>query len=260
MSASKPLFRLFLVDDEESIVRGLAELFPWHEWGFCVAGTFPNGQKALQALHKGHPADIILSDIRMPVMDGLALAQHIHDEDLPVRVVFLSAYTDFDYARQGLQYGVCDYVVKPISFDKLEATFRAMHAALSEAQPREEAPPPGHALEAAAQDDLAAKVDAYIASHLREANVEGAAQAVHMRPQVFSRSYKRLCGISFTEALYRARMKQAATLVCGLHMRLFHVAEALGYDNAKNFTRAFRRYYGLSPNDYRKAHLNTPDE
>lgn len=259
MSASKPVFRLFLVDDEESILRGLAELFPWQEWGFSVAGTFQNGQKALEALHMGRAADIILSDIRMPVMDGLALAQHIHDEDLPVRVVFLSAYTDFDYARQGLQYGVCDYVVKPISYEKLEATFRAMYAALSEALPPQ-APPPGEFSEdSAARGDLASQVDAYIASHLRDANVSDAAQAVRMSSQVFSRSYKRLCGISFTEALYRARMKQAASLVCGLHMRLFHVAEALGYDNAKNFTRAFRRYYGVSPNDYRKAHLNTSD-
>jgi two-component system response regulator YesN len=110
--------KVLLVDDEPHITRNLEKVIPWSMLGLEIAGTAKNGVEALELL-QSEPADLVLCDIRMPVMDGLELVRHIREQGMPCDVIMLTGYQDFAYTRSAIQYGVKDYVLKPIPYDEL---------------------------------------------------------------------------------------------------------------------------------------------
>ena len=114
--------KLFIVEDEAIIRKGLVHNIPWEQWGFSVCGEAVNGRKALEyILH--HAVDVVMTDVRMPVMDGLELAKLVKAFKPEVKIVVLTGFSDFEYARQSLEYGVFQYILKPLKRDKLEEVF-----------------------------------------------------------------------------------------------------------------------------------------
>ena len=83
------MYQLIIADDEFEIASGIANYFPWEEIGFEVVSSFSNGQEVLSWLRK-HSADVLLCDIRMPIMDGIELAKKIQEENIYIKIVFLS--------------------------------------------------------------------------------------------------------------------------------------------------------------------------
>ena len=101
------MYRLLIVDDERATLNGLCNYIPWDQMGFIVEGSAANGKAALAYL-ENHTVDVLLSDIRMPVMDGIELVARVRELGYDMECVFLSAHRDFEYAKKGLQYGVLD--------------------------------------------------------------------------------------------------------------------------------------------------------
>jgi len=110
--------KVLLVDDEAHITRNLEKVIPWEMLGLTVGGTAKNGVEALELMEQ-QTFDLLLCDIRMPVMDGLELVRHIRDKAMPCDIIMLSGYQDFAYTRTAIQFGVNDYVLKPIPYDEL---------------------------------------------------------------------------------------------------------------------------------------------
>ncbi|ACT00134.1 response regulator transcription factor [Paenibacillus sp. JDR-2] len=110
--------KVLLVDDEPHITRNLEKVIPWEMLGLTVGGTAKNGVEALELL-ESESFDLVLCDIRMPVMDGLELVRHIREKGTESDIIMLSGYQDFAYTRAAIQYGVKDYVLKPIPYDEL---------------------------------------------------------------------------------------------------------------------------------------------
>ncbi|WP_337099034.1 response regulator transcription factor [Paenibacillus sp. YIM B09110] len=110
--------KVLLVDDEAHITRNLEKVIPWEMLGLTVAGVAKNGVEALELMEQG-PIDLLLCDIRMPVMDGLELVRHIREKEIACDIIMLSGYQDFTYTRTAIQYGVNDYMLKPIPYDEL---------------------------------------------------------------------------------------------------------------------------------------------
>ncbi len=106
--------RVLLVDDDVIVMKGLRQMIPWQQLHAHIVGEARNGEEALEIARAHHP-DLIITDIKMPIMDGLELCRRIHMEMADTAMVLLSAHEDFDYARQAMQYGVQRYIVKPIS-------------------------------------------------------------------------------------------------------------------------------------------------
>lgn len=105
--------RILIVDDESEIRDYLAGLPQWEQAGCTVVGTAVNGEEALSLMERTSP-DVLLTDIRMPVMDGLALAEAVRKirPDLPI--IFLTAHHEFEYARQAVRLGAADFITKPL--------------------------------------------------------------------------------------------------------------------------------------------------
>ena len=108
------MYKVILVDDEALIREAISKNVPWEEAGFELVGTAENGQEALKLIEECQP-DLVLTDIFMPVMDGLALSAHIQANCPDVKVVIISGYDDFEYAKQAIKYEVVDYIIKPIT-------------------------------------------------------------------------------------------------------------------------------------------------
>ncbi|MFD2924916.1 response regulator transcription factor [Halobacillus naozhouensis] len=109
---------LMIVDDEQMIRQGLATTIPWNDYGIEVAASAVDGIDARQQLNK-LSIDIVLTDIRMPNMDGLALASHLAEYHPHIKVIMVSGYDDFSYAQQAVKIGVEDYLLKPVDIDDL---------------------------------------------------------------------------------------------------------------------------------------------
>lgn len=115
------MYKVFLVDDEIVIREGVRNTFPWSDDGFTLCGEAPDGEIALSMVQELRP-DILVTDIRMPFMDGLALCREVTRSMPWVHIVILSGYDDFAYAREAISLGVKDYLLKPVGAQTLEET------------------------------------------------------------------------------------------------------------------------------------------
>jgi two-component system response regulator YesN len=244
------MYRLLIVDDEEDIRRGLAEFFPWDEIGFEVVATAENGKAALGIVRAGK-VDVVFCDIRMPGMSGLDLAKALFEAGLRIPVVFLSAYKDFTYAQQALQYGVRGYVLKPTNYPDIQAAFmklkREMDAELDRPADRSEGP------SGSQRDALISAVRRHVERDYAHATLRGAARVVHLNPQYLSRIFKEATGENFHAYLNRLKMEKAAQLLKQESYLTYEVGAMVGYSNQKNFTRAFKQFFGVSPRQYRHS-------
>lgn len=115
---ARPLVKLMIVDDEPVICMGLRLTIDWAELGIEVIGEAYDGEEALRLMER-EQADIVLTDIRMDGMDGLELAGQLNRRYPDVRIIIISGYEDFQYARQAMRIGVHDYLLKPVEIDEL---------------------------------------------------------------------------------------------------------------------------------------------
>ncbi|CAH1195541.1 Protein-glutamate methylesterase/protein-glutamine glutaminase [Paenibacillus auburnensis] len=123
--------RVLLADDEPIIIRGLKKLIAWEALGLSIVGEARDGKELKQLINNADP-DLIISDISMPGFTGIDIIRDIHESGRPIKVVFISAYQEFDYARQAIQYGALDYLVKPVNTGQLEQVLSRAVAAIRE--------------------------------------------------------------------------------------------------------------------------------
>ncbi len=124
-------YRLIIVDDEYLVRKGIIKTVDWASLGVEVIAECDNGRQALEAVRKYSP-DLIISDVRMPVMDGLELAEKLNEDDFDGAIIFYSGYSDFEYVRKALEYGVSGYVLKPEENEQLTKKVVETIAALEE--------------------------------------------------------------------------------------------------------------------------------
>lgn len=112
------MYKVLLVDDEESTIKLLYNMVEWGEKGYRITATAKNGQEAVIKYNEHRP-NLIFVDIKMPILDGLEFIREIRKIDNDVKIVILSAYSEFSYAQTAIKYGVHEYLLKPINRYKL---------------------------------------------------------------------------------------------------------------------------------------------
>ena len=113
------MFSIMIVDDEKAIRENLPAIIDFESYGFKICATARNGRDALEKWEHCRP-EVIFLDVCMPIMDGLAFLEALKNQeaDMPY-VVMLSGYSDFEYARTAMRYGVKAYLTKPVEVDRL---------------------------------------------------------------------------------------------------------------------------------------------
>ena len=131
------MFKVFLVEDENVVREGIRKNIPWEQYGFHYTGDASDGELALPLIRKIRP-DLLITDIKMPFMDGLSLIDLVRKELPKTKIVIISGYDDFLYAQQAIRMGVDQYLLKPIIKEKLVEILTRLHEKMQEERRQQE--------------------------------------------------------------------------------------------------------------------------
>ncbi len=205
-------YSILVAEDEplirENLVKKLREGCP----DFEVVGEVSDGREALEAVGELSP-DVLLTDIRMPVMDGIGLIREMYYAHPAIKVIIVSGYDEFSYARSAIEFGVKDYLVKPVSEEDLRAALSRVAAQLDAEQDRFDSEHPDFP-EAAAQQELATAVQEYLRVHFaEEISLGGIAERFHVHLPYLTRLFKRHVGTAPARYLRDLRINRARKLL-----------------------------------------------
>lgn len=246
------MYRVALVDDERLILEGLSRVVPWESLGCRVAGTASDGREGLALIRREQP-DMVLTDIRMPNMDGLTMLAALHSEFPRMQMTVLTAYRDFDYAQQALTLGVCRYLLKPSKMDEIHEAVRFMAARLDVLAPEEGAGEESAEGGEAGSFIVNAALE-YMRSHCAEhISLADVADHVYVSQWHLSKLINRHTGQSFFDLIGGMRIDRAKMLLADPAMRVHAVAEEVGYNDVAHFSKSFKRIVGKTPGEYRAS-------
>lgn len=256
------MYKLIIVDDEREINVGFAQYFPWRDIGFEIVSQHVDARSALAYIEK-NPVDVIVSDIVMPGMNGLDFSKAVSEMDLEPRphVLIFSAHSKFEYAQRALQYKCTEYILKSAEYDELIDIFTRLKKTIDEERNvvmeittfKVDLP------EAAKNDQVIRKIVTYVKENLTLANLDAASELVYMSPAYVSHYFKTRCELTFTDYVLALRMHEAGELLLDAKLKIYEVSELVGYKNPTNFARMFRKYFNVSPKEYRYKHFGRSD-
>ena len=246
------MIRVMVADDESLVRKGIVHGTDWQLIGCDVIAEAANGEEGLQKALELKP-DLVVSDIRMPKMDGLEMAEQIIAALPKTRVIFLTAYGDFKYAQQAIKLGACDYILKPFEDGELEAAIQRLinQNLISESGVR--------------ADDLIPLIGAsdienryiqsaiaYIEEHYAEPGIciGEIADALALSEGYLSRLFKSETEYSINTYITRFRIRAAARLLDDVQNKVYEVAEKVGYQDITYFSTTFKKLTGINPSQY----------
>lgn len=243
------MYKVVLVDDEHLILEGLSRVMPWEKLGCTVVGTASDGRQGLALIRSAQP-DILLTDIRMPNMDGLAMVAAVKSEFPQMQVTVLTAFRDFDYAQRAITLGVCRYLLKPSKMDELNEAVTEMTRRLDAMPPAKKPEEPAETGEAGSFVVRAAL--SYMQEHCAEhISLSDVADHVYVSQWHLSKLINRHTGQSFFDLLGGMRVERAKVLLRNPSMRVHEVAEAVGFSDVAHFSKSFKKIVGKTPGEYR---------
>ena len=262
------MIRLLIADDEklerDALTEMVARRFDEHQ---VVLETAENGRKAADsAILWG--ADLILMDIEMPGMSGLDAARAVLAQRPGCRVIFVTAYSLFQYAHEAVHLGACDYLLKPVDPDELEASIRRAirqietERKLETLAPVQPEPEPAAAAEGQPEADTPeSSQNALVMDHVRrylednymfDISLDSVGEILHISPAYLSAQFKKYQKMNFLDCLTELRINAAKELLTDPFRSSAEVASMVGYEDASYFARAFRQVYGCGPTEYRR--------
>lgn len=239
---------LLIVDDEVMIADGLhAMLAEAFKERLRVLRCYSAAQ-AMEVAER-EPVSILLTDINMPDASGLELHRVFTEKQPDCRVIYLTGYSDFEYARKALDQHAFAYVLKGEGDDFLISTVeRAMGDEPEPARPAAE--------EAGA--DWMPRLHEYIRAHLNEdLSLNRLAEYCHFHPVYLSRVYKEITGETLSDFINQARQEQAEHLLRNTRMTVLEISRLMGFATDNYFCRWFRKRVGVSPHAYRAGRTPT---
>ena len=244
---------VIVIDDNPLVLESLTTTIDWPALDCVVAGAVDNGDDAYALLLQKR-VDIIISDIKMPGMDGLVLAERVALMGTHTKIILITGFQEFELAQQAVRLGVFDLLSKPLmNSDICRAVRKAIAALLEE---REENP---RLLPSRAPDHASPLVRRTIAYMEREYGKDISLEEVAARFQVstshLSRAVKKETGQGFVETLTDIRLDAAVQLLKQTNAMVSLVAEQVGYSDYPYFYQVFKKRFGVSPKEYCKKHL-----
>ena len=245
------MLNVMLVDDEELERRALARIIHENFGVLRVVYETTNGQDAADYALT-NPVDIIFMDIEMPVKNGLEAAREIRASDKNVQIIVLTAYSEFEYAREAIAARVFTYMLKPVGTAELKAV---LDAAISAVQPDARRRESIQSLDSGLSVKHLRAIEqakAIIRSNIQnEITVDEVAELVRMHSDYLSRVFKRKEGISLKEYLIHAKMERAKVLL-RTEMSIKEVCFEIGYSDPNYFSRSFKKHTGLTASEYKE--------
>ncbi|MCQ2549015.1 MAG: response regulator [Lachnospiraceae bacterium] len=240
------MIKIIAADDEQYIRNALSSLVDWSDLGAQLVGVYSNGRELIEAVDKDSP-DIVITDIRMPVMDGIEVCKTLQEKYPQIGIIVLSAYSDFSYARMAMKYGVIEYILKA---DVVEELPVIMERIIKEREKSTEETIAGND-----EQNLFLRMQEYVNLHYREEiSLTSLAEILHANASYLSRLYKSGAGVNLSDDILKKRIDKAKEcLLTG--MKIYDIAEYVGFNDVGYFSKTFKKYTGKSPKDYRQERM-----
>jgi YesN/AraC family two-component response regulator len=224
---------ILIVDDEPIIREMISNIIQWNRPHIHVKGTFANGQEALQYVRSGADIDLVITDIRMPIMDGITLIKTLKQEFPHMKFLLITAFAEFSYAQTALGVGALDYLVKPIRQQELLCALDCFTSGKCQAT------------DIIQGNDYPSRLVSFLNKYIREnittATIAEASECLGYSANHFSKLVQELCGYHFSELLHNAKMERATELFdAGVPMS--QIICEIGYTSERRFRRAFSSY------------------
>ncbi|WP_125141780.1 response regulator transcription factor [Clostridium transplantifaecale] len=253
------MYKVIVAEDEDIIRKGLVYSVPWADMDCSVVGEARNGVEGVELIKRLEP-DIVMADINMPVMDGLGMIRETY-EDYNYSAIILSGYSNFEYARTAIRYGVTGYLLKPLKKeDLLEAVKDAKEKCLLRRTwcNRKQEQEKWKNIQLVSKEEISREDDAvvrdmlaFIARHYREKMVlQDVVDALNYSETFLNKKFKKQMGTTFIEYLNRYRIQKALELLKEGKTAVQDVSWMCGIGDYKYFNMVFKKYIGCSPKEY----------
>jgi len=275
--------KVAIVDDEYLIRELLEDKIDWASLGCEIVLKASTGAEVLDYID-GERIDLIITDINMPYMDGLEMARRVREDYPKVRFIVLTGYSDFEYARKGIEIGVEGFILKPIDKKEVESVIEKTVKKIDEATQKllehQRLKEVNYTLEeenydleeklVQAEAGIEAKnsdgyqqespenvidaVNAYIEENMTDNSLtmKGTAERFYLNPSYLSRIYKKKMGYSFKDRLFQLRMEKAEELLKNTDMKVYEVGSRVGIEDPNYFSLCFKKFKNMSVSQYRK--------
>lgn len=255
------MWKVMAADDEAYMREALQKLIYWEGMGCELRAVGSNGKELVEQMEMEHP-DIVITDVKMPLMDGLEVCKYVYETCPEAQVIILSAYSDFEYARTAIRYSVCEYVLKISVLEELpgavEKAIRNLKKNRREFLPQES----GMEERLAAikgnpekdTDSLYNQIVRFIEENYQSRiTLDDMAEKLHANRSYLSRLYKSRRGVNLFDDILRMRVEKAKEYMESKDWKIYEVSEAVGFDDTGYFSRVFKKYTGMSPKEYKNA-------
>jgi len=244
--------RMIVVEDEQRSREGLCRLLSTLPGDHQLIGQASNGAAALDLILQLKP-DVVFTDVKMPIMDGISLIASVRSYNVQTEFVITSGYADFEFARQGMALEVADYLIKPVTQEDALRVLEHVERRLSGAKTKTKGSrirnkyPDAH-------PTILKSLDIMESAYAGKLNQRDLAAELGVSPEYFSYLFSRNVGMTFSEFLRRLRVEKAQELYASGECPKQEVPYAVGFSDAKYFAQVFRSVTGESPAEYLKSH------
>ena len=244
------MFNILIVDDERWVRSALKWTIKQLNLPFQIVKECENGLEALDWV-KQNEIELIFTDVRMPVMDGLTFVKELQKIKGNQDVVVISVHDEFQYVQEALRSGVTDYLLKPIEENELrvclEKWLEKRKEDASNVILAEDEKTPTSTIEQVLQ---------YIKkTQLAQVTLKDAAESVHMNPSYLSQLFKQQLNKKFVDYITELRIEKAKWLLERTSLRISEVSERVGYGDLAYFSNNFKKITGSTPSEFRKSVL-----
>ncbi len=243
------MIKVLVVEDEEMIRKGIVLTVNWEALDCKVVGEAANGLEGLEAVKRLNP-DLIITDIKMPQMDGIEMLQKIRELGNNTHVIILSAYDTFSYAQSALRLGAVDYLLKPFHDGDLERAVTLVHDKLYP-----DSKTTILRVKEGNKSNYVREAMDYIRLHFNDPGIciGSIAEHLNISEGYLSHTFKKETGLSPLNYLTQFRIQQAMQMLEDCRIRVYEVAEKVGYQDIAYFSSTFKKITGMSPSDYQNA-------
>ena len=238
---------IVIVDDEPKIRNGLSKLLDgrgnWH-----VTGTYADAMDALKNMSFYSP-DVIITDIKMPEINGLDMIDRMRETDQEAYIIILSGYSDFGFAQRAIELGVTRYLTKPTKRRELLGVLEEIEGKMSEKQK-------GGEEKKEVSNLMVQKAMDYIALNYSEKiSLKNIAEELYLSPNYLSELFKRHTDKNISEYITQFRLDKARRYLQQPEYKIADVSDLVGFGDPRYFSSMFKRQYGMTPNEYRNRNV-----
>lgn len=252
------MYKLLIVDDEPLIRRGIKTLIDFKSLNIGEIYEATTGEEALESFAKNRP-DIILLDINIPKIDGLMVAEKIKSISPKVKISIITGYNYFEYAQKAIKIGVEDYILKPISKKEVTEILVKLVRSLQNDKKEVEIE---KILKGNNDNDIVVENQNKDYRDLIERIIEERyvdsgftltvlSDVLNLSSGYLSVLFKKIFGIPFQDYLLNKRMERARILLLTTELKNYEIAEKIGFEDVNYFGLKFKKYFNLSPKQYR---------